>query len=75
MTIYYRLYFWFAGVSPDRIGGPWWHRDFKTEGARVDFLLVAQPFLCKYAMETGATLEPRMHPACETVIIEGTGGS
>jgi hypothetical protein len=25
-----RLYWWFKGTDPARIGGPWWCKDFKT---------------------------------------------
>lgn len=26
----HRLYYWFKGADPARIGGPWWCKDFDT---------------------------------------------
>lgn len=52
----YRLYYWFKGASPDRMGGPWWYRDFEVPGKRTRFLSDTQDFLHAWAAEDGADL-------------------
>jgi len=33
-----RLYWWFKGADPKRIGGPWWCKDFETRDKALDHL-------------------------------------
>lgn len=28
--IYTRIYFWFKGADPNRLGGAWWYKDFRS---------------------------------------------
>lgn len=46
----YRIYYWFAGTDPHRIGGPWWYQDFNTKKERHGFLSAMRTFLYKYAV-------------------------
>lgn len=47
----YRFYFWFKGVPKDRIGGPWWSRDFTNANDMWSFKCTALPFLHAYAID------------------------
>lgn len=51
-----RLFYWFKGVQKDRIGGPWWARDFYEEAGINEFLQDVAPFLFKAVKAEG--LEP-----------------
>ena len=43
------LYYWIKGAPEDRMGGPWWHREFDDAFERDLFLVDLKPFLRAYA--------------------------
>ena len=53
----YRFYYWFSGAPENRIGGPWWARDFDSETKMNEFKNTTLPFLCAWATEVGINLE------------------
>lgn len=46
------LYYWIQGAPEDRMGGPWWHREFDDAFERDLFLLDLKPFLHAYCEAT-----------------------
>lgn len=52
----YRFYFWFQGVPENRIGGPWWSRDFNTLEKMLDFKKAMLPFLHAHTIDDQNTL-------------------
>jgi len=42
------LYYWIEGAPEDRMGGPWWHREFDDATERQLFLDDLKPFLYAY---------------------------
>ena len=53
----YRFYFWFKGVPENRIGGPWWARDFATLDHMIDFKRAMLPFLYAWVFDDREYLE------------------
>ena len=56
--MYHKLDFWFLNVPDNRVGGPWWTREFVYEHDLYDFLRTLEPFLkeykiYKFSMENG----------------------
>lgn len=51
------LYYWISGASEDRMGGPWWHREFDDAFERDLFLLDLKPFLHAYCESDDHTCE------------------
>ena len=42
------LYYWISGAPADRMGGPWWHREFDSATEGELFLKDLKPFLHAY---------------------------
>lgn len=55
-----RLFYWIRGAPEDRIGGPWWVRDFRREDDLNRFLRDVGPFLVSAKRQTG--VPPHVYP-------------
>lgn len=51
------LYYWISGAPEDRMGGPWWHREFDSATERHLFLEDLKPFLHAYCESYDHTCE------------------
>lgn len=47
MVAHNRVFYWIKGAPANRIGGPWWYRDFSDFDEHVDFIRVVKPFCIK----------------------------
>lgn len=52
------LYYWIKGAPEDRMGGPWWHREFDDATERQLFLDDLKPFLHAYCESEDHSCEP-----------------
>ena len=52
-----RLYFWFKGTPANRVGGPWWYKDFSNTPVRRQFVNDARLFLEKAVTYDGKYIE------------------
>lgn len=73
---YWRLYYYFKGTPIDRVGGPWWSRDFPAFQELEYYLETLRPFLQRYAIEklaitTRSSADPRdIHPPKDVEVVD-----
>ena len=68
----FRLFWRFVGAPMDRVGGPWWCRDFETEGAALSHSGVFHSLVAEVRLQEGelAAVDPmNIYPSDDAIIV------
>ena len=52
----YRIYWWVRGTPEDRLGGPWWYKDFDSQLAQFAAVQFLRRFCEKVYMLSGTDM-------------------